>query len=83
LDWASILANVTGAVDQEILARKEYLAAENRILKAQLNGRAERNHQQEGYVLLFPRNTGRYREGPVQRRERLGGILRYYRRAAA
>jgi uncharacterized membrane protein len=27
------------AVDQELLARNEYLAAENRILKAQLNGR--------------------------------------------
>jgi hypothetical protein len=26
-------------VDQELLARNEYLAAENRILKAQLNGR--------------------------------------------
>jgi len=27
---------VTGMVDQELLARIEYLAAENRILKAQL-----------------------------------------------
>jgi uncharacterized membrane protein len=26
-------------VDQELLARNEYLTAENRILKAQLNGR--------------------------------------------
>jgi len=26
-------------VDQEVLARNEYLAAENRILKAQLKGR--------------------------------------------
>lgn len=28
-----------GAVDQELLARSEFPAAENRILKAQLNGR--------------------------------------------
>jgi hypothetical protein len=28
-----------GTVDQELLARNEYLAAENRILKAQLEGR--------------------------------------------
>jgi hypothetical protein len=33
-----ILAYVTGTVDQELLARKEYLAAENRILKAHLKG---------------------------------------------
>jgi putative transposase len=38
-DWARILAYVTGTVDQELLARNEYLAAENGILKAQLNGR--------------------------------------------
>jgi hypothetical protein len=39
MDWARILAYVTGMVDQELLARNEYLAAENRILKSQLNGR--------------------------------------------
>src|SRR5882757_9767927 len=39
MDWARILAYVTGTVDQELLARNEYLAAENRILKAQMNGR--------------------------------------------
>src|SRR5712671_4206961 len=39
MDWARTLAYVTGTVDQELLARNEYLAAENRILKAQLNGR--------------------------------------------
>ena len=39
MDWTRILAYVTGTVDQELLARNEYLAAENRILKSQLNGR--------------------------------------------
>ena len=39
MDWARVLAYVTGTVDQELLARNEYLAAENRILKAQLTGR--------------------------------------------
>jgi hypothetical protein len=38
MDWARILAYVTGTVDQELLARNEYLAAENRILKGQLKG---------------------------------------------
>ena len=39
MDWARILAYVTGTVDQELLARNEYLAAENGIIKAQLKGR--------------------------------------------
>ena len=69
MDWARILAYVTGTVDQEVLARNEYLAAGN--------------HQGKGNILLFPRNTDRGREGPVQCRERLGGLLRYYHREAA
>jgi len=39
MDWARVLAFVTGMVDQELLERIEYLAAENHILKAQLKGR--------------------------------------------
>jgi len=39
MNWARVLAYVTGTVDQELLARNEYLAAENRIIKAQLKGR--------------------------------------------
>jgi len=31
--WARMLAYITGTVDQELLLRNEYLAAENRILK--------------------------------------------------
>ena len=34
-----MLAYVTGTVDQELLLRNEYLAVENRILKAQIKGR--------------------------------------------
>jgi transposase len=36
MDWVRILAYITGTVDQELLLRNEYLAAENRILKALL-----------------------------------------------
>jgi len=39
MDWARILAYITGTVDQELLLGNEYLASENRILKAQLKGR--------------------------------------------
>jgi hypothetical protein len=39
MDWARILAYVTGTVDQELLVRNEYLAPKNRVLKAQLKGR--------------------------------------------
>ena len=39
MQWARILAYITGTVDQELLLRNEYLVAENRILRAQLKDR--------------------------------------------
>jgi hypothetical protein len=37
--WARLLAYVTGTVNQELPLRNEYLAAENRILRGQIEGR--------------------------------------------
>ena len=51
MDWARILAFVTGMVDQELLARNEYLAAENRILKAQLKGRLKLSDAEREEIL--------------------------------
>src|SRR6195256_5382411 len=48
MDWARILAYVTGTVDQELLARNEYLAAENRIMKAQFRGRLKLSEAERG-----------------------------------
>ena len=36
---ARLLAYVTGTVNQELVLRNEYLAAENRILRGQIRGR--------------------------------------------
>ncbi len=39
MEWARILAYISGTVDHELLLRNEYLATENRILRAQIKGR--------------------------------------------
>jgi putative transposase len=39
MDWKHLLAYITGTVDQELLARNEYLVIENRILRSQIKGR--------------------------------------------
>ena len=36
MDWRKTLAYITGTVDGELLLRREYLSAENRILIQQL-----------------------------------------------
>jgi putative transposase len=45
----------------------------------------ERNHQGKGNVILFPNPTDRIGEasGEIRKRERLGGLLNFYHRAAA
>ena len=39
MDWKTMLAYVSGSVDEELLLRNEYLVAENRILRNQIQGR--------------------------------------------
>jgi putative transposase len=39
MNWKRMLAYVTGSVDEELLARNEYLITENRILRGQIKGR--------------------------------------------
>src|SRR6266699_7141289 len=39
MDWKTLLAYITGTVDQELLVRNEYLVTENRLLRNQLRGR--------------------------------------------
>ncbi len=81
MDWARVLAYITGTVDQELLLRNEYLATENRMLFD-----AERNHQGRGNVLLLPSpatNSNRCNNPTIHNRERLGGLLKYYHSEAA
>ena len=59
MNWARILAYVTGTVDQELLARNEYLAAENRILKAQLIGRPRLSDAERGVLGEIGHRLGR------------------------
>ena len=48
--WARLLAYVTGTVNQELLLRNEYLAAENRILRDQIKGRLLLSEAKKGHT---------------------------------
>jgi hypothetical protein len=39
MDWKTLLAYITGTVDQDLLLRNEYLVTENRLLRRQIKGR--------------------------------------------
>src|SRR5262252_6591689 len=48
--WIRLLAYVTGLVNQELLLQNEYLAAENRILRAHLAARLRLSHPERSTV---------------------------------
>src|SRR4029453_12324424 len=83
MDWARMLAYVTGTVDQELLARNEYLAAENRILKAQLNGRLKLSDAERKMLGEIGHRLGRKALADVATVARPDTILGWYRKLVA
>ena len=82
MDWARILAYVTGT-HQELLARNEYLAAENRILKAQLKGRLKLTDAERATLGELGHRLGRKVLGDVATVARPDTILAWYRTLVA
>src|SRR5205807_10080613 len=83
MDWARILAYVSGTMDQELLARIEYLAAENRILKAQLKGRLKLSDAERATLAEIGHRLGRKVLGEVANVARPDPILAWYRKLVA
>ena len=83
MEWARMLAYVTGTVDQELLARNEYLAVENRILKAQLKGRLELSDAERGLLGEIGHRLGRKVLADIATVARPDTILGWYRKLAA
>jgi len=83
MDWARMLAYVTGTVDQELLARNEYLTAENRILKAQLNGRLKLSDAERCTLGVIGHRLGRTALAEVATVAKPDTILAWYRKLVA
>ena len=83
MDWARMLAYVTGTVDQELLARNEYLATENRIMKAQLKERLKLSDGERGALGEIGHRLGRKVLAEVATIARPETILGWYRKLVA
>jgi putative transposase len=80
MEWARILAYITGTVDQELLLRNEYLVAENRILKAKLKGRLRLSDAERAKLGKIGHRLGRKALGEVATAALPDTILAWYRR---
>jgi transposase len=83
MDWPHLLAYITGRVDQELLLRNEYLAAENRILRANIKGRLQLSDGEKSTLAEIARRLGRKALAEVAVVARPDTILRWFRKLVA
>src|ERR1700682_4847006 len=81
--WVRLPAYVTGSVNQELLLRNEYLAAENQILRAKLPGRVRLSNPERITLAEIGKQMGRKALRDVACVARPDTILGWYRRLVA
>src|SRR5580704_12879309 len=81
--WARLLAYVTGLVNQKLLLQNEYLAAENRILRAHLPARLRLSDPQRSTLAESGQRLGRSALQQVACVAKPDTILAWYRRLVA
>jgi putative transposase len=80
---ARMLAYITGTVDQELLLRNEYLAAENRILRAKVQGRLLLSESEKITLAEIAHRLERKTLAEVAAAAKLDTLLRWYRELIA
>src|SRR5579863_845212 len=78
-----LLKYVTGSVNQELLLQNEYLAAENRILRAKLPSRLRLSDPERATLAEIGKRLGRKALREVTRVAKPDTILAWYRRLVA
>ena len=81
--WVRLLAYVTGSVNQELLLQNEYLAAENRILRAKLPSMLDLSDPERATLAEIGKRLGRKALREVAHVARPDTILGWYRRLVA
>jgi putative transposase len=81
--WVRLLAYVTGSVSQELLLQNEYLATENRILRAKLPLRLRLSNPERATLAEIGKRLGRKALRAVACVAKPDTILAWYRRLVA
>src|SRR5712671_1374953 len=82
-NWLRLLAYVTGSINQELLLRNEYLAAENHILKSQIKGRLRLSDGERATLAGIAKRLGRKALQQVACVAKPDTILAWYRKLVA
>ena len=76
--WLRLLAYVTGLVNRELLLQNEYLAAENRVLRAHLPARLRLSDAERSTLAGIGKRLGRKALAEVARVGKPDTILAWY-----
>src|SRR5438128_1227169 len=83
MDWKTLLAYITGSVDQALLLRNEYLVTENRILRHQIKGRVRLSDGERTALAEIGQRLGKQALQEVAKIVKPDTILGWYRALVA
>ena len=83
MDWKILLACITGSVEEHILLRNEYLAAENAIFRNQLTGRLHLSDTERITLAEIGKKPGRQALEEVASIVKPDTILAWHRKLVA
>jgi len=83
MDWKTMLAYISGSVDEELLLRNEYLVAENRILRNQVKGRLRLNDGERRTLAEIGKQLGKRALDEVASIVKPETLLGWHRRLVA
>ena len=82
-NWLQLLAYVTGSINQDLLLRNEYLAAENHILKSQIKEPLRPSDGERATLARIAKRPGRKALQEVACIAKPDTILAWYRKLVA
>jgi hypothetical protein len=83
MDWKTLLAYITGSVDQALLLRNEYLVTENRLLRHQITGRVRLTEGERTTLATIGQQLGKHALQEVATIVKPDTILGWHRRLVA
>ena len=83
MDWKTLLAYITGSVDQHLLLRSEYLVTANRMLRHQIKGRVRLSDRERTALAEIGQKLGKKALEDVATIVKPDTILAWHRKLVA
>ncbi len=83
MDWKTLLAYISGSVDEELHLRNDYLVAENRILRNQIKGRIQLSEMDRRTLAEIGKKLGKQALEEVANIVKPDTILAWHRKLVA